>query len=127
MKDLVEYLRSNFNSTMVRLEGIRRHLQTTADTHFNSTMVRLEGRPDWVQEGIHQFQFHYGTIRSANVYTLYNQRILFQFHYGTIRRKNQGIISHKKYYFNSTMVRLEEIMIVRDLQNVLISIPLWYD
>jgi len=99
----------------------------------------------------HGFQFQYGAIRSLNVTTLSLYVLLFQFQYGAIRRKkNQNFRQQEFQYFNSSMVRLEEVnkeveksdsakfqfqygAIRRDVYNIQfhlllhISIPVWCD
>ena len=53
---------------------------------------------------------------------------IFQFHYGTIKRQNNGLVEfHDVKFFNSTMVRLKEIMNAYPNINIEFSIPLWYD
>ena len=85
--DLIQQLKINFNSTMVRLKVVQEVRHLLCVQNFNSTMVRLKG---WEKlgfvEGL-QFQFHYGTIKSVITrYAMRNNNI-FQFHYGTIKRE----------------------------------------
>ena len=58
------------------------------------------------------FQFHYGTIKSMSVNLTYVEIGKFQFHYGTIKRNNGTPCNTKSLYFNSTMVRLKEYLIM---------------
>ena len=77
------------------------------------------------------FQFHYGSIKSGNVYKCVDGVTVFQFHYGSIKRDGTvlkaiavlefqfhygSIKSHLSpettpavHHFNSTMVRLKGV------------------
>ena len=59
--------------------------------------------------------------------TVQNRSILFQFHYGTIKRLVHLFLIDIIARFNSTMVRLKELL--NDICFVFkrVSIPLWYD
>ena len=58
-------LHNYFNSTMVRLKDKCITCSIIFHKHFNSTMVRLKERcPHCLPTHRHQFQFHYGTIKS---------------------------------------------------------------
>ena len=55
-------------------------------SNFNSTMVRLEAGLKVGCAMILIFQFHYGTIRRDSQGNYSAAQTSFQFHYGTIRR-----------------------------------------
>ena len=139
----------NFNSTMVRLKGlaghwlrvfkqfqfhygtIKRtcgHVQISGRYNFNSTMVRLKvALKRSKRRGWTAFQFHYGTIKSRDVLKYPKDAQAFQFHYGTIKSQNYLRSRGSVSYFNSTMVRLKDSMLVCAGVFDSISIPLWYD
>ena len=48
-------------------------------------MVRLKERGKKTATGLCLFQFHYGTIKSANPEAFMVRMVIFQFHYGTIK------------------------------------------
>ena len=92
-------------------------------------MVRLKVASDNVEVLIHEFQFHYGTIKrmwkplqyttSSNFNSTMvrlkaacdvldvAREVGFQFHYGTIKRLRCLLQNTNLLYFNSTMVRLK--------------------
>jgi len=116
-----------FNSTLVRLEVLILFFLVVDFASFNSTLVRLE--VDENKQPIkmdNAFQFHFGSIGSLDT------------HFGS------GSIA----CFNSTLVRLEAIIIIlltisitfqfhfgsigsydggAEVQNIFVSIPLWFD
>ncbi len=55
------------------------------------------------------FQFHYGTVKSADVRTARRTELPFQFHYGTVKRRRKSrCTSSMQMHFNSTTVRLKD-------------------
>ena len=53
--------------------------------------------------------------------------VLFQFHYGTIGSLKKQLDFYRYDSFNSTMVRLVDILDDQKPDNYQVSIPLWYD
>ena len=74
-------------------------------------MVRLEAHSEYHYIPIRKFQFHYGTIRSNSFGISGKINTLFQFHYGTIRSPASLSSSALIVDFNSTMVRLEVLIL----------------
>ena len=71
---------------MVRLKGTDDVVKENVVDNFNSTMVRLKALVYEFTLPLPKFQFHYGTIKSA-----------------------QFLIAYTYYlYYNSTMIRLKE-------------------
>ena len=70
-------------------------------------MVRLKAAADADVAEQTVFQFHYGTIKSANADIADIGARLFQFHYGTIKSLSPLLILPLLLDFNSTMVRLK--------------------
>ncbi len=99
--------RWDFNSTMVRLEGISRKVDIGFSFHFNSTMVRLEDA-NFPALLINDSNFNSTMVRLEAVIMIdsKSRSALFQFHYGSIGRVH---------------------MFIKILQLAFISIPLWFD
>ena len=60
------------------------------------------------------FQFHDGTIKRQKTKGKYLVALLFQFHDGTIKSPSELLLRLHFRNFNSTMVRLKEIMFLSD-------------
>ena len=73
-------------------------------------MVRLKDDPALKGRITHEFQFHNGTIKSKPIFFSYFPAISFQFHNGTIKRCYKLHRCNYVSYFNSTMVRLKEVV-----------------
>ena len=96
-----------FNSTMVRLKGFLHSFVRLESWYFNSTMVRLKVQQRKRMVDTHEFQFHYGTIKSSKFAFSRCEWSVFQFHYGTIKSLPAFTNSPRPFNFNSTMVRLK--------------------
>ena len=112
-------------------------------------MVRLKAELNFLEPNLQVFQFHYGTIKSLVGSSLPSSTSTFQFHYGTIKSMTEEASKAAKANFNSTMVRLKEVIsgggldvhlfqfhygTIKSLYGCcecwvssIISIPLWYD
>ena len=83
---------------------------------FNSTMVRLKDITPSAAGAYNMFQFHYGTIKRASGVGPQGEVVRFQFHYGTIKREHLQARPAARPRFNSTMVRLKEYPLIRDVE-----------
>ena len=142
--------RHYFNSTMVRLKGIKRIWILPSCRNFNSTMVRLKViRNNNITLRYRQFQFHYGTIKSGfsatHVSSLkyFNSTMVrlkvlqqdetlrhifgFQFHYGTIKRSQCATCKHFHAEFQFHYGTIKRESAENRTERFYISIPLWYD
>ena len=68
----------------VRLELRQAYEMTYDEKDFNSMKVRLEPAACWCAEASDIFQFHEGTIGTAEDAYRKNRKNTFQFHEGTI-------------------------------------------
>ena len=90
-------------------------------------MVRLKDKIEFI-DGIipNEFQFHYGSVKSAEDYTGNVFAKAFQFHYGSVKSGEYDINTDRVKNFNSTMVRLKEKVgnLCKPAKHI--SIPLWF-
>ena len=77
----------SFNSIVVRLKEILRFEALTKKPRFNSIVVRLKGEDVGAEIiRISEFQFHSGSIKSAQGRVAQRPTVQFQFHSGSIKR-----------------------------------------
>ena len=97
---------------MVRLKDRKGYIKRGNRINFNSTMVRLKADQVDLRFAVtREFQFHYGTIKSALPLLDYITSGTFQFHYGTIKRVKANVKKCMRLpHFNSTMVRLKAVL-----------------
>ena len=76
---------------------------------FNSIKVRLEQSTVLSISLYQKFQFHKGTIRTAEIYEYERNITRFQFHKGTIRTLLNNLMFIVQPNFNSIKVRLEPL------------------
>ena len=102
-----KWIRTYFNSTIVRLKDVWRHWFWLPILYFNSTIVRLKGRGMAGIRSYDGFQFYDSTIKSQMFMTL-NRRYEY-FNSTIVRLKVSPIFQlfSLMWNFNSTIVRLK--------------------
>ena len=94
--------------------------------HYGSIKT-LKGTKN--EHNVKKSQFHYGSIKTLYRVWVNGKDISeSQFHYGSIKTNYLAIIILHYFNLNSTMVRLKlKQILIKDLEYLEVSIPLWFD
>ena len=72
------------------IKGYKKQRFPYIKSNFNSTMVRLKDKTGHTRMSPWIFQFHYGSIKGKELVCPHVYQVLFQFHYGSIKGRGNN-------------------------------------